>query len=92
VGAGAIVFTAGAADCAWDAMELLGPLCPSCVFGCADGEDESGGEGNREAPPLEDGSFWSAVTSGSVASHDRLEGVEVDTGVLYFGGEVGERI
>lgn len=92
MGTGVDVFTAEAAECAWDAMELLGPLCPSCVFGWADSEDESGGEGNREAPPLEDANFWSAVTSGSVDSHDRLEGVAVDTDVLYVGGDVGERI
>lgn len=71
----------------------MGSLCPSCGLGCVDdGDEESGGEGNRDAPPLADTDVDSTVAAGSVDSQDRFEGVALDAGVLYLGGVVGERV
>jgi hypothetical protein len=89
---GAAVVSEGAVV-VWEAIESPGALCPSCGLGCAeDGEEESGGEGNRDAPPLADTAADSTVAAVSADSQDRFEGVALDAVVLYLGGVVGERV
>lgn len=82
----------------WEAMAADGAMFSFCARGPTEdgwGEDESGGEGKREAPPLDKAGFCAGASSVSalvaVASQERLVGVALDTDGLYLGGEVGDR-
>lgn len=73
-------------------MYPVGGLACCAAWRADDGfEEESGGDGNRDAPPVLDGPSCSTVASDSVESQVRFEGVALDTLARYFVGGVGDR-
>lgn len=76
--------TAGAVVWVSDAMYSDDEGLASCAVTRSEagfGEEESGGVGNREAPPVEEICFCSVAVS--VESQDRLEGVAFDVEDRY---------
>lgn len=57
-----------------------------------DGDEDSGGDGKRDAPPLAGSGGSSVVAPVSVASQDRFEAVALGADILVFTGDVGDRI
>jgi hypothetical protein len=78
------------AVCVWDAMDATELSLPCCGLWPVD-EDESGGEGNRDAPPLEDTVSCScagklSVSAVTVRFDEAVLGI---VEALYFGDVEG---